>query len=109
MRKWAFALSTDALIFGHFYLWKIQGIEGARSFLAFILWFTASLMVIAALFGDFKVRRRNPVTLYTFYAYGTSMATIGLAVYTGMVAMAITYFIGWVICQSRIPSEKEPA
>jgi len=108
VKKWAYALSTDALLFGCFYLWQFQHIEAARSFLVFVFWTFAVLMMFAGLFVP-VVRRSKQSGIYTLYAHMTTVATIGLMVWTNMVAVAITFFIGWILVQGKIKETPEVA
>jgi thiosulfate reductase cytochrome b subunit len=105
MSKWAYALATDALVFGCFYLWQVEHLEAAHRFLTFILWTFAVLYLVAGLFGkEMKAKRSG---LYIAVSHITSMAVIGLMVWTGMVALPIAYFLGWIFVNGKIKDGKE--
>lgn len=108
MKKWSYALSIDALVFGCFYLWQVKGIPAAHSFLAFLLWANAVLFVIAGVFMS-EVKRGKRPGIFHVYAHVTTVATIGLMVWTNMTALAITFFIGWLLIQGKIKDKPEAA
>jgi hypothetical protein len=111
MNKWIYAFATDTLIFGCFYAWQLAGIPQARTFLMFVLWTFALLLLLVGLFADtkaFQTKRRQGM-IFRAYACASTVLVIGLSIYTGMVALAIVYFIGWVFCQTKINSAAEAA
>ena len=105
MSKWINGLATDVVIFGCFYLWRVENIEAARSFITFVMWALGVLLWIGVLFGKSGVRRR--ITLYTVYAFSSTAAAICLMVWSGMTACAITYFLAWVFAQAKISAATE--
>jgi hypothetical protein len=109
MSKWIYGISTDAVIFGSFYLWKAEHIDSARSFLAFILWGMAVLIVIAALWGRIEKATRPRSMLRHAYSHASTAILIGLMVWAGMTACAITFFIGWVLIQQKLNVAREQA
>jgi hypothetical protein len=111
MNKWLYAFATDALIYGCFYAWQFMGIPQAKTFLTFVLWTFALLLLMCGFFGDtksFKTKKRQ-AGIYRAYACVSTVLVIGLSIYTGMVALAITYFIGWVFCHTKISAAAEAA
>jgi hypothetical protein len=111
MNKWIYSFATDGLIFGCFYAWQFMGIPQAKTFLTFVLWAFALLLLTCGFFGDteaFKTKKRKGV-IFRAYACVSTVSVIGLLIYTGMVALAIAYFIGWVFCQTKINSAAEAA
>lgn len=107
INRWLYAITTDALVFGCFYLWQIEHVAAAKSFLNFILWTFAILMLIAGFVADKEKKRRGFV--FSFYVNVSHIALIGLMVWSGMVAVAITYFIGWLLVQPKIYGPTETA
>jgi hypothetical protein len=107
MSKWIYALSTDAVVFGCFYLWKVEHIDAARAFLTFILWTFAILILLVAFVVGKEASRRSMA--FHAYTHASTALTVGLMVWSGMTACAITFFIGWVLVQPKIKVSKEPA
>jgi predicted permease len=111
VNKWIYSFATDGLIFGCFYAWQFMGIPQAKTFLTFVLWTFALLLLICGFFGDtkaFKTKKRQGV-IFRAYTCVSTVSVIGLSIYTGMVALAIAYFIGWVFCQTKINAAAESA
>lgn len=106
MKKWAYAIATDAVIFGSFYLWLAQGLDPARKFLSFILWAFAVIWVVGGLFlKDVKVPKTSGA--YGFYSHLTTAGQITLCVWSGWVSLAITAFIGWALVNATVKESKE--
>lgn len=100
MSKWIYALSTDAIIFGCFYLWQVHHIGSAKAFVTFFMWTFAVLLWIGVFASESEGRQR--VTFFTVFAFASTAATICLMVWSGMTACAITYFLAWLFAQAKI-------
>jgi hypothetical protein len=107
MSKWIYAVSTDAVVFGCFYLWKVENIGAARSFLQFVMWTFALLLLLAAFVAEKEMRRRSMA--FHAYTHFSTALTVGLMVWSGMTACAITFFIAWLLVQPKIRVTKESA
>ena len=107
MRRFIFNLASDAVIFGCFYLWQVMHIEAAHSFLKFVLWTFAALLVIGVFYA--KPGGKQRATLYAVVGYASTAAQVGLMVWTGMTALAVTYFIAWVLVLSQITQTEKAA
>jgi hypothetical protein len=105
MNKWINGLAVDAVIFGCFYLWQVEHIASAKSFVTFAMWATAVLLWLGVFIG--KAGGRKRVTFYTVYAFASTAATIGLMVWSDMAACAITYFLAWLFAQAKISAATE--
>jgi hypothetical protein len=108
MRRFAFNVVSDTVIFGCFYLWQIQHIEAAHAFLSFVLWTFAVLLVI----GVFAAKPSAKPLRFSMTAstgYVITGVQIGLMVWTGMTALAVTYFLAWVLILSQTTQTKEAA
>lgn len=106
MKKWSYAIATDAIVFGCFYLWLSQGFAPAKSFLTFILWTFACIWIVGGLLvKEIKVGRPSPA--YRLYTHATSAIQIGLCVWAGWVPLAIALFIGWMLIHATAKEKEE--
>ncbi|HEX8894439.1 MAG TPA: hypothetical protein VF783_14005 [Terriglobales bacterium] len=106
MKRWAYAIATDAVIFGCFYLWLDRGFAPAKSFLVFIMWGLAIILIIAGLSMK-EVKTKRSSAAYGFYTHLTMAAQIGLCVWSGWVALAIAQFFAWMLVFATVKETKE--
>ena len=108
MRRFSFNLVSDAVIFGCFYLWQVQHVEAAHAFLQFVLWTFAILLVIGV-FAAKPSKNKLRFTIKSAIGYVITGTHIGLMVWTGMTALAVTYFLAWVLILSQLTQTTETA
>lgn len=103
--KWTRCLAVDVAILGGLYLWQVDGIENAKNVVLVIGWVIAVIGVIggmAAKKGDL------PQTHGVFKAYTvvSSAAIVVALAWCGLIALAVTYLIGWLLVEaSRVPAK----
>ncbi len=104
LSRWVTCLATDAAILGGLYLWQTRGFEGARNVVLVVGWVQAVLGVIggfAAKKGDLPSVRGS----FRAYVFISCSATVVALAWCGLVALSITYLIGWLLIEaSRMPS-----
>lgn len=110
MKKISRAVLFDLLIAACIYLWQVKGIDGARIFLEWYLWFSVSMQWIFVLFAGKKdIYYRSPA--YVAYNCLSTIVLTGVLVWVGMVTLPIVLFIGWVFVTAKLDDAKqaEPA
>jgi len=103
--KWARCLAVDVAILGGLYLWQVDGIENAKNVVLVVGW---TVSVIAVIGGIAAEKGSLPQNRGAFQAYAMmSSAAIVLALaWSGLVALAVTYLVGWLLIEaSRGPAK----
>lgn len=98
MKSFILSLAADVVLFGAFYLWQFRGSHDAGTFFVFVAWTFTGFLVIG-LFGEASKRRRNSFRL----TWGCLVAIlfVSAALWVGLTALSITYFIAWMLFQSK--------
>jgi len=103
--KWTRCLAVDVAILGGLYLWQVKGIENAKNVVFVVGWVIA---VIGLIGGYASKRGELPQNRGVFQAYmilSSVVIVIALA-WSGLIALAITYFLAWLFTEhARMPAQ----
>lgn len=103
---WFSSLFLNIIYFGSFYLWYVNGIEGAGNLFVFFAWFTAIMYIITGLVADKSLYKHKRPVGFVPYNYITESLAVFCLAWAGMFICAATYAIGFLLSEGSKVREK---
>lgn len=103
---WFSSLFVNIIYFGSFYLWHVNGIEGAGNLFVFIAWFAAIMYIIAGFGADKSLYKHKRPVGFVPYNYITESLAVFCLAWVGMFICAAVYAIGFLLTEGSRSREK---
>jgi hypothetical protein len=107
LRKWAFAILIDALLFASFYAWLALGMQGARNIVVFAGYFFGITGALAGLVADKTTMTSNDRSAaYDAYQAVTDTALVACFVWSGLLLCGTLYALASLLIRGA--RKREP-
>lgn len=108
LRYWLFAIVTDAILAGLFYVGKVDGVSQAIDVAVFWLWVVSILKLIIAFVVKKETVDKMPRPAgFDYYHATTEVLTISALVWFGFFWLAAVYLIAVIFWESAIASARK--